>query len=328
MLRIKLQRVLEVHREYSTPSSLHDNLGDGYLIQNNPIFANIRTAASELGFRFSSKRFGHYQDHSLSHLPLILEKRTIPYVDNVGALEWLEALAPDSLTWSTAVAPKTSLLVHESSHAIAHTYLTRLWPFSASSAALTGYRQRAMKALMEESFANTIDYFTPGGTRDVCHKIFLSQCGFYDKRFPEVSIPLKCEIGTAAAFKLIWLTYMHVNFLFRELREDKLDRCLELALGGDLGAIPRRLRARLRPLAKAACRTAFTLNAPEFRLVTSRLYFKTQGIPTPLLKLLDFDFMSRLEQQAALTDWLDLTCKIATQGGVPDTLRSGVRRAA
>jgi hypothetical protein len=47
-----------------------------------------------------------------------------------------------------------------------------------------------------------------------------------------------------------------------------------------------------------------------------------------LLKLLDFDFMSRLEQQVALRDWLDLTCKIATQGGVPDTLRSGVRRAA
>jgi hypothetical protein len=322
MLRIKLQRVLEVHREYSTPTSLQDNLGDGYLIQNNPMFANIRRAASELGFRFTSKRFGHYQAHSLSHLPLILKKRTIPYVDNVGALEWLEALAPGSLTWSAAVAPTRSLLVHESSHAIAHTHLTRVWPFPASSAALTGYRQRAMKAMMEESFANTIDYFIPCGTRDVCHRIFLTQCGFYDKRFPEALVPLKREIGTTAAFKLIWLTYMHANFLFRELREDKLERCLELALDGELGTIPRRAGARLRSLAQTACQTAYLLNQPEFRLVTGRLYFKTQGIPTPLLRLLDFDFMSRLEQQATLRDWLDVTCKIATQGVVPDTLPS------
>jgi hypothetical protein len=261
-------------------------------------------------------------------LPVILKKRLIPYVNNVGALEWLETLAPGSLTWSVAVAPNASLLVHESCHAIAYTHLTRAWPFPASSTALTDYRQRAMKAMMEESFANTIDYFIPCGARDVCHKIFLSQCAYYNRRFSEVLVPLKCEIGTTAAFKLIWLTYMHVNFLFRELREDKLERCLELALDGELGAIPRRAGARLRSLAKAACQTAYTLNQPEFRLVTGRLYFKTHGIPTPLLKLLDFDFMSRLEQQVALRDWLDLTCKIATQGGVPDTLRSGVRRAA
>lgn len=328
MLRIKLQRVLEVHREYSTPSSLQDNLGDGYLLQNNPVFANIRRAVRELGFRFTSQRFEQYQAHSLSQLPLILEKRLIPYVATVEALERLEAMAPASLTWNVAVAPTRSLLHHESSHALAYTYLTRMWPFPATSAALTGYRQRALKALMEESLANTIDYFTTCGTRDVCHKIFLTQCGFYDRRFYAALVPLKRELGTTATFKLIWLAYMHVNFLFRELREDRLERCLELALDGELATIPRRTGARLRSLAKTACQTAFLMNQPEFRLVTARLYFRTQGIPTPLLRLLDFDFMSRLEQQATLRDWLDLTCKIATQGVAPNDLSSGIRNAA
>lgn len=179
---------------------------------------------------------------------------------------------------------------------------------------------------MEESFANTMDFFVSYGARDICHTIFVSQSTFYYGDTVQVLTPLKCEIGLRATFKLIWLAFMHANFLFKELREDKLERCLQFVLDGDRGAISRRQHAKLRRLANAACRKAFELNI-RFRLRTSRLYFKTQGISTPLLRLLDFDFMSRLEQQAALRDWLDLTCKVATQGVVPDMLRGGVRRA-
>jgi uncharacterized membrane protein len=312
-----------VHRASSLPWSLPGNLGDGYLLQHNPMFGNIRQAARALGVQFSSAPLGFYHLHALSHLPRILETKTVPYNDNVAALEWLESQAPGVLVWDGAVAPVNSLLLHESSHAIGHLQLSRRWPSAAVMAGPADHRDTAMRALMEESFANTVDHFVSCGVRDTCHRIFLTQCAYYNKEFSAALIPLKHEIGTAAAFQLIWLTYMHVNFLFRRLSPDQLQRSVALVFDGERAALPARGRAQALRLMTAACEQAFTLNRPAFRLVTANLFFKLRGIPTQVRRLLDFDFMARLERQPALRAWMDETCEIATRGIAPARAQRG-----
>src|SRR5438270_7369661 len=66
----------------TAPNGLTDALGDRYLYCHNPIFAEIRDAVLDLGYRFSvedSPFWRDYQSLSLMALHRILSDKTIPY---------------------------------------------------------------------------------------------------------------------------------------------------------------------------------------------------------------------------------------------------------
>src|ERR1700722_14953022 len=82
---------------YPAPNALPDAFGDSYLYRHNPIFAAIRDAALDYGYRFSAEDTPLWRDyHSFSLVTLhrILSGKIIPYFDTATAFRRLRDANP------------------------------------------------------------------------------------------------------------------------------------------------------------------------------------------------------------------------------------------
>ena len=72
---MKLKKILGVHEEHTRSGTLHNSLGDGYLVTHNPVYRRVREAVVAMGYEFSSERFHDYEVMALTQLPIILKKK-------------------------------------------------------------------------------------------------------------------------------------------------------------------------------------------------------------------------------------------------------------
>lgn len=95
------------------------NIGDRYLLKNNPIYATTREEYIRVGGSFSNE-LGDYGIGSLVSLPKILEEKQIPVFNNRGLLNQLAEQGNCKLpARHFLVAIRRNQILHESWHVIA-----------------------------------------------------------------------------------------------------------------------------------------------------------------------------------------------------------------
>lgn len=289
---MKLTRLMELHRQALGNQDLADNFGDGFLVKRNRIYGKIRAAALQAGFQFSSEPNAAYLALPFAQLENILAKKSIPYANNVTVIEKLVAQLKEDVVWDDiSDGLRKNFVFHEACHAVARSF--------ARTKTEEDQKAKTFRILMEESFANSCEFLAVVDAEDVGHRIFF-ELNSYTSLFEEKT-NIKNAIGNcgwACVFKIMWLAYLHSNYLHEYLDEKQWRRCLEIAGAASLSA------SQIKSL-KALSKVAFTLD-PRFRLVTTRFHLKLNGISVSAPEILNFDILA----EESLHEFLKSACQI------------------
>ena len=283
---MRLSTLLDSHLAFSSDAgALKECFGDGYLLSKNRLYARVREATLEAGFRYSKQIDDFYLALPLSQLDSVIVRREIPYLNNVGVLESIESKIPKLTLWDDISDNlKGNHVFHESCHAVAQSW----------SRGFNGTREKSplvdkvLLLLLEESFANTCELLAIVDAHDQIHRVFFELNSFVymlDDRM-NLTSAIK-EMGFAVVIRFMMLAYLHANFL-RTLEDKELERTFSIASSG------RPLDAKQKKTLRAISKIAFKLN-PRFREVTTRFYLKMNGVSDGVTSLQDFDLTAAVE---------------------------------
>jgi hypothetical protein len=308
---MKLKKILVEHHRCKPPGHLSDNLGDGYLIQYNSVFRNIRKAALDAGVRFVSQRFEGYDVLPLVQLPKILESKMVPYAPNVQVLDEIETQFPDHFQLGQLPPLKANYVMHESAHVLARKIRVRHLgdlkiDFSAGpSKTLVSERRLALAILIEEAFANTTESLLSLASTNTVHDQFVLK-NAYVHETPEMRKFLRNAVsrfGIVPVFKLVLLSFVHANFLKTKLNPKELDRVLRFAFQWDqkkIAALDSKIHRELKEIFFGG----MDLD-PLFTGLTNSFCLRVLGIKTQLPHLFDFDFMAWIENEAPYASFVE-----------------------
>ncbi len=308
---MKLTALLEKNQSVISEFGLGQNLGDHYLCTHNKIFANIRRAVLRHGFSFSDAQNRFYEALPLSQLDWILEKKTIPFCDNVGVLQDVDLKAKNQISWDDICDQlKRNYLFHESCHGVARSILGKQKIDLLGAQIEDSVHRHLLRVFIEESFANTCELISIVDARDASHRIFF-EWNSYVCMFNERSnlIQAISTFGESQVFKFVMLCYLHFHFQNDRLEDSQFQRILNFSKY-DFNVKPQAIK-QMRSIAKIA----FQLN-PRFRETTTSFYLKKSGIAAPIEKLLEFDFMKVLENSG---EWHQSIDQIAAEA-IPNVL--------
>ena len=284
---MKISTILKHHLDATTSNSVADNLGDGYLLQNNPIYKLIRRHTLDLGFSFTNTPDSDYLTFPMGQLEVILQKKQIPYLDNVHPLQKINTQTKSNIEWKHVIDNlKPNYLFHESSHAVARS----LRPIKINS-----LNETITITLLEESFANTCEFLALAYAQESIHKCYLemnSFCTLFEAR--SALNKLMQTHGLQNIFKFMILCYLHSNFLFEKLTDKNLNTLLDLCSlksNIDLKSF------------KNLAYYAFELN-PNFRYTTAEMYLQMNGIYDPVEQVLNFDFVQTFKSSTILQKYM------------------------
>lgn len=277
-----LRALLDADAGCAGPNALHDVIGDRYLCATSPLFRAIRRRVTELGFTFSAEKALRYQTHPMFHLGEILTSRSIPYLPNVWAVEWMESFRPGYFTARHLrnAPPTPNHIAHESSHAIADEVYRRRVP----EAERAGTQVRLLGFLIPEAFANTVDTLLlttlPPGELSESFARLNSYAGQAIApsvlRYRERVI---ASIGEVATFETAILCFLAANFTFAGATADhgrKIARLVgfDAESGGWLDFM-------------GFCRHCYGLN-PKFTVLTNEVYLNAHGFTGDMQTITDF----------------------------------------
>ena len=286
-----LLRLLEIHKQHSSSDGIEQNFGDGYLLNHNRIYRNMRKEAQLSGF--------HYAPASNDQLVLpflqlesILKNKEIPYIDNTSPIEKLVVDYPH-LTWTDIYTQlKRNYVFHESCHATARAVFMATEEKQSDAAGL------ALQIFLEESFANTCELIAMLDAEDAAHQIFFEQNSY--TWLPEMKSLFKKVIdqnGELILMKLLLLAYLYSNLLRYEVPEKQFSEIL------DLLQVEQSNKSKVREIKKLIS-VAFTLDE-EFRTVTSALHLKLHRLSVDLKKI---DLLCELKQRPTYFEIIDKLC--------------------
>ena len=307
---MKLIRLLELHQNSSTSTSLATNFGDGYLLKYNRIYQNIRNNLLAFGYQLSDGPNSFYQALPLSQLDALLTNKKIPFTDNVSVLLEIEAKIPNSIQWNDIIDNlKPNHIFHESCHGMARENLELHLGALSATKDRQEFEQRALRMLIEESFANCCELLAVIDVHDQVHRIFF-ELNSYTHLFEERAhfISALKNFGHIELMKFLLLSYLHANFLHESLDERQFTRVLNLSFNH-----PSQLNPKDRKTLKALSKIAFRLDL-RFRLITTSFYLRLSGIPKDMTDLLEFDFLARLESNAEYMSAIHSIVKNALHG--------------
>jgi hypothetical protein len=297
-MAVKLSRLLEQHLQFSK-AGLSGCLGDGYLVSNNRIYRNVREAALNAGYKFTSEKNDAYETFPLLHLETLLTKKQIPYSKNAAAFESLSPVAREAMTWEDIEGNlKKNFVFHEACHGLARSLALKHMGPNEKGSSLQAHRAFALRMLLEESCANTCEFIGVIDATDQVHRIFY-EIGSYVCEF-ESRTYLKnafMEIGASTVTKFMVLSYLQANHLRTSIDEKSFKRMVELTGTKSLTA---QQSKTLRALGKVA----FNLSE-RFRIQTTAFHLRLNGIATKSTELFDFDFLAALEGQKGFANFLE-----------------------
>lgn len=300
MSAVKLTRLLETHRSFSSENGLENNFGDLYLIKKNRIFSHIRHQALAANFGYSNERNDNYNALPLSQLENVLKTKTIPYLDNISVLDKLAA--DTQITWEDIRDNlRKNYVFHESCHAVARSLMSAIYTHELS-------QEKVLQILIEESFANTCEFMAVIDATDPIHRIFY-EWNSYTSLFEERTHLERAtkEMGDVAVFKFLLLSYLQANFLKTELSDKNLNRMINLSFENSLSDT-RQLKT-LRYLA----RITFTLDQ-RFREITTGFHLRLCGFQKSLSELLNFNALDMIENEKSYPEFMTAVASAALRG--------------
>lgn len=292
---MKLQALLDLHDKNN--DCLKDNLGDGFLLQNNRIYSSIRKAATECGFQFSSQANHKYQALPLSQLESILESKIIPYYDNVSVLREVRQKS-NLIAWDDIKHNlKRNHLFHESCHAVARGLSDKI--LHKEKLGACSDQTKILHLLLEESFANTCELLAVIDCEDSAHKIFF-ELNSYTTLFNERSNLKKAiaDFNGLEFKKFIYLTYLHANFFYNNFDDQMFKTVITFCFGS------KKLdNAQLKTL-RALSRLPFSLDV-NFRTVTTGFYLKLQGLNNSEKQIYSLDLIKTLNGDSKYNRYIE-----------------------
>ena len=310
---MKLKSILESHHQFNKGNALPDNLGDGYLINHNLIFRNIRTAALKLGVKFTSKRFHEYDVLPLTQLPKILATNTVPYMPNVAALEEIENAVPGHFELNDTPPLKANYVLHETAHCVAHQLRLRFWK-DPSGKSIEAQKEIAWLILFEEAFANASDSLMNSFSDTKIQDDFLMRNTYIYER-PNARKNMKTAIkliGLGGTFKLILISFLYANFQKSKIAFPEFRRIMLVSTHQDLELIDS-LNVKDVNLLRQVFQGGLDLD-PMFTVRTNGFCLQMMGVTANPKNLYSYDFLSRLEKEPKLVECLEQMAKTLSTG--------------
>lgn len=292
---MKISRLLELHSQCKPQYSLPNCFGDGFLIQNNPIYKAVRVATINANFTFTTEVTNDYLVLPLSQLDEVLRNKKIPYFENVSVLNQIEKKIPNTTLWDEVSDNlKRNFLFHESCHAVSRTIADRIFLGDLDQ------QKNVLKLMLEESYSNTCELFGVVDVDQPAHRLFYEMSSYIYVYEDRVHLKdLINEIGRESSLKMMMMFYLHSNFQFESIDERALSRILKLL------AIESKEAKKIKKF-RTISRIAFQLN-PRFREVTSGFYLRLNGYEANLAA---FDFMHLLETDSRFIQFIESVVKI------------------
>lgn len=265
---LPLKHVIAAHRQFRHGKSLSDNLGDGFLYSENPVFRNVRDAYYERGFRFSNRDFCAYNAFPLMSLDDVIHAGKIPYLPNFPWVQRLEKAAPGlfSLTELKRSELKFNYLFHESAHLIAHREIFgRKHPNALPKTELS-----LLGILLGESFANLTECLSACFTEGEIGAYFLdANCHFRaDKQEVRTMLGFARRHGFQKTALVLLGAFLYSNYLYERLGKKELRLLREFAGLGQ--------KAAIRELAQIGLGLSV-----EFRVTTTPFHLMKTGFREP-----------------------------------------------
>ncbi len=235
----------------------------------------------------------------MAALRTMLTEREIPVQDNVGPLR-RELDAPGRLTLEDLlrVPPNPNFVMHESAHAVAFSSL-----FGGDARALelpptlsaAQRRERILRTQLCESFANACGVHAQAGSTTGVGSLFL-RCNFYGSLADESRRQWRALVqayGGAKTLALGALAFLRFNFLCKATPRNEFRRCMaRLGMNARSGS-------KIERAAEGIFALVHKLH-PGFLLLSTRFYYRQQGLTIDLRRALDFDFMAMLEKSTEI----------------------------
>ena len=307
--RIAIEEVLRIHDDAHHPSALVDCLGDGYLLNENPVVRNVREAVIALGFSLSSTPPYPFDQLSLLALRDIYRTKVIPFRPNVEPLRRLTRECPGTFDLGELVhvGLHTNAVTHEAAHCIAKTLLDADAP--AGTAGVES-ELGLLRTQLAESFANTVEVVGAlSAITDMHSSLYMANGYMTVGPAKRHFVALLEALGFEATFAITMAGYLCANFLWKEAGRDPIERAVKTFVPGFS------LRPPLTKPVRKVFEHTFTLN-PAFRLQTTSTYFKREGQRRPVIELLDFDFLGLLDGDEAMKSVVRRLGAVAHRGAV------------
>ena len=290
---MKIAALLKNHQNFQQ-KGLAGNFGDGYLMEHNRVYRQIRKAALAGGYKFSSDPNGAYEVFPLLQLERLLKAKIFPYSNNVRVFEEMPPSQLEVLVWDDLVGNlKRNFVFHEGCHGVIRDLVSEHFGKDPQPS--------VWQMLLEESFANTAELLGIMDVDNATHRAFY-ELNSYNTLFEHRTGLKKAmdELGSNVLIPFLLLSYLHVNFLRDSLDEGDLKKILSL-IEAD------KPTANQLKILKFLAKLTFELSE-IFRYQTTAFHLKINGITSPLEEALDFDFLEELKKQNKLSSFFKEVC--------------------
>lgn len=287
--------VLEVHKSFLGQGSHANILGDGYLLEKNPVYRKVKMYAEKIGSQFVEAH-NEYLLLPFHQLPQILETKKIPYIPSARLMGNIERDRPGVFSTDDVPMPE-SYHLHEAAHVIADHFLKKVKAKDS--------RENILKAMLAESFANTVDALACVPAEDDLHYFFIKQnCYMHpQKKVMQAMTSLIDGLGFRFTFMLMMHAYLRANFLTKPLSKKDVTNLLEVY------APKSKVSAKLQKDLRTVCEIGEKLD-PLFRVTTTGNYLKQQGFKGDIQDILDFPYCEILKTSSAYQKVMDSLCEV------------------
>jgi hypothetical protein len=295
--QLTVYEILNLHESNLVPSALSNSIGDGFLIQNNTLYKNLRLEFIRLGYSFTTEDFCHYISMPFLSLTEILKQKKVPYFDNVSPIQKIEKLHPHKFKCEDIIKPKTNHVLHESAHCVAEDYLTRL---NFKIDFISKEQNIALRMVMAESFANTVESVSNFWNTTAEQRLFFEMNSYiiYYKKISHALNDTIDLIGLKNTFNLIYLSYLHSNLLLNEITASRFQHVVSTSFDPKTAELISKSKAPVKIF-----NHAFELSM-DFRLQTTGFYCQMIGLKSDLFKLVNIDIIQLLEESRVVQNFL------------------------
>jgi hypothetical protein len=296
---MKISKLLELHSNELI--GLEKSFGDSFLLKQNRIYRNIRTATLNAGFSFTTQNNEDYLALSLTQLENILKSKKIPYFDNVNALVKLEQQHPQVGSWDDIFENlRRNFHFHESCHAVAR---------NLQLTAFKDLDDDILLRLIEESFANTCELLAVVDAEKTADRIFF-EINTYTALFElkELIQQLVDALGFEKLFSIVMLSYLHSNHLHNSLKEPLFKEILMASAANKLIENNISLQKKLNELLKYC----FYLDE-NFRQVATGFYLKLSTKKQAHVNLKEKNYFTQILKDSGYLKFIKQLSSIAAQ---------------
>lgn len=263
---IPIGELWAAHSQFQPKGSLPQNIGDGFLLEFNPIFRKIRKQFTDFGFAFSERDPCRYFAFPLVALDDIYAHGIVPFRDNAFWLQTLSKKMPDiTLTELKRSELQFNYLFHESAHFVAHRILFGRRQMNRIPVS----RDSLLKILIGESFANTVECFSGLYAEGEIGSFFTDANCHFRLSLREVKILKKSiqSFGFECSLKILFASFLYANYLRDRLTTSEVREIKKFS--------------RARHDFSALSRIAFELSE-IFRTNTTQFHLMKLGFPDDL----------------------------------------------